>query len=59
MRKLLGILIVILLLGSGLVYYVYKNSSPQQAQLTSAPTPAPTPLPTATPLIKIKELPIT
>jgi lipoprotein-anchoring transpeptidase ErfK/SrfK len=57
--RLSGVLIVILLLGSGLVYYLYKNSSSRQAEVATSPTPAPTPLPTATPLIKIKELPIT
>ena len=59
MRKLSGILIIILSLGSGLVYYVYKNSASKLGQLTPSPTPAPTPLPTSTPLIKLKELPVT
>lgn len=59
MRKLSFILIAILSLGSGLVYYIYQNSSSRQAQVTPSPTPAPTPLPTSTPLIKLKELPIT
>jgi lipoprotein-anchoring transpeptidase ErfK/SrfK len=60
MRKFFGVLfVIVLLLGSGLAYYRYKNSPTRVAQLMPSPTPAPTPLPTSTPLIKIKELPVT
>jgi lipoprotein-anchoring transpeptidase ErfK/SrfK len=57
--KLSVVLIAVLLLGSGVVYYLYKNSSSKLSLVAPSPTPAPTPLPTPTPLSKVRELPIT